>query len=133
MNVIGRESPHPIILPVFTGLFMLSVYFKFFQTMQNNHHSSSVQPVHPGEVRHITLSPNSCLNQDVIDSLEEFFSSVPPRQLKQDILEIFLLFLTHDPDTPGSFKGIASDYHLLFQFLDKADQAIEALNPVPAR
>lgn len=100
--------------------------------MQDNHHSSSVPPAHPGEVRQITLSPNSCLNQDVVDSLEEFFSFVPPRQLKQHILEVFLLFLTHDPDTPGSFKNIASDYHLFFQFLDRADEAIEALNPASA-
>jgi hypothetical protein len=89
-------------------------------------HQQIVQPGHHAGARQITLLPNSYLNQDVIDGLEELLSTVPPKQLKQDILEIFLLFLTHDPDTPGSFKNVASNYYLLFQFLDKADKALEA-------
>jgi len=93
----------------------------------HHHHKQVVQPGHHGGARQITLLPNSYLNQDVVDGLDELFSAVPPKQLKQDILEVFLLFLAHDPDTPGSFKTIASDYYLLFQFLDKADQALEVL------
>lgn len=93
--------------------------------MQDHRNHQKTVPVNPVSTRQITLLPNSCLTQEIIDGLDELFSTVPPKQLKQDVLEIFLLFLSHDPDTPGSFKSIASDYYLLFQFLDKADRAIE--------
>jgi hypothetical protein len=119
---------HAVRLPALPGSFKYCHYFNNQKTMQDHrNHQQIVPPVNPVSTRQITLLPNSCLTQEIIDGLDELFSTVPPKQLKQDILEIFLLFMAHDPDTPGSFKSIASDYYLLFQFLDKADRAIETL------
>jgi hypothetical protein len=110
------------------GLLLILSLFNNQKTMQDHrNHQQPVPPVNTVGTQQITLLPNSCLTQEIIDGLDELFSTVPPRQLKQDILEIFLLFIAHDPDTPGSFKNIASDYYLLFQFLDKADRVIETL------
>jgi hypothetical protein len=126
LHVIDGAYPYAIRLPVLPGSFNTVIILTIEKTMQDHrNHQQTVPPVNPVSTRQITLLPNSCLTQEIIDGLDELFNTVPPQQLKQDILEIFLLFLAHDPDTPGSFKNIASDYYLLFQFLDKADKAIE--------
>lgn len=74
----------------------------------------------------ITLSSNSLLNQHIVNSLNELFEFIPPKTLKQYVMNVFLHLLTHDPSTPGSFKDIAEAYLLLFQFLDLADNEIAA-------
>lgn len=64
-------------------------------------------------------------NKRIIYQLEVFFDLVPPDQLKKELLDVFVLFLTHEHETlPGDFKDVAAHYYLLFQLLDTIDEEL---------
>jgi hypothetical protein len=64
------------------------------------------------------------LNNNLTKELEELFSYVPPRQLRQSIHEVFARYLqTINEDSElEHFKTLAEDFYFLYKFLEKAEE-----------
>jgi hypothetical protein len=78
----------------------------------------------PGEVstkRAIELAPQSRLNQEIIDRLEDFFEMVPPAHFSRTIRCLFVTTLLYDHENlPLHFEEMLNQLDFFFYFLDTA-------------
>ena len=80
----------------------------------------------PGEEVVIKLPPNCRVNEPIIYQLDILLDFVHPRRLKKDLIEVLLLYLSHDCENlSGSFKETAENYLLLFQWLDTVEKEMD--------
>ncbi len=62
-------------------------------------------------------------SRKAIAHMRQLLEYVPPARLKKNLLYVFLIFLEHEHDMlPINFREMASDYYMLFQFLDKMEE-----------
>lgn len=74
----------------------------------------------------VKLSPNSPLNQRIIDVLDSVLDFFPPQQLRKYLLEVLLSYLVHEHDSlPNDFKDITEAYQLLFHWLNVVEEEME--------
>jgi hypothetical protein len=76
----------------------------------------------------VTLPQRCRVNEMVILQLDVLFDFAPPKELKNDLLNVLLHYIMHEADNlPDDFKNVAQNYLMLFDWLETAEEEMHKM------